>query len=98
MDANEQIFPLAFFIVDSENNLAYEWFFKNSKTTFVEREDMYIILDRHNGIIHGVEITYPDVTHGACIFHLYNNLKSHYKGETELKREAFFGAAEVYTI
>ena len=36
MDANEQIFPLAFAIVDLENNLAYEWFFKNFKTTFGE--------------------------------------------------------------
>ena len=59
---------------------------------------MSIISGRHDGIIHRVEITYPAATHGACIFHLYNNLKSHYKGETKLKREAFFGAAKVYTI
>ena len=29
---NEQIFPLVFAIINSENNLAYEWFFRNSKT------------------------------------------------------------------
>ena len=98
MDANEQIFPLAFAIVDSENNLAYEWFFKNFKTTFGEREDMCIISDRHEGIIHGVEITYPAITHCACIFHLYNNLKSHYKYEVKLKRVVFFGAAKAYTL
>ena len=46
MDANEQIFPLAFAIVDFENNLAYEWFFTNFKNTFGEREDMCIISDR----------------------------------------------------
>ena len=98
MDANEQIFPLAFAIVDSENNLSYEWVFKNFKTTFGEREDICIISDRHEGIIHEVEITYPHVTHGACIFHLYNNLKLQYKGETKLKREAFFEAAKAYTM
>ena len=59
---------------------------------------MCIILDRHEGIIHGVEIIYPAVTHGACIFHLYKHLKSHYRGAAKLKREAFFGAAKVYTI
>ena len=90
MDANEQIFPLEFAIVHSENNLAYELFFTNFKNTFGEREDMYIVPDRYEGIIHEVEITYLDVTHGACIFHLYNNLKSHYKGEAKLKQEVFF--------
>ena len=59
---------------------------------------MYIILDKYEGIIHGVEVTYPDVTHDTCIFHLYNNLKSHYKGETKLKQEAFFGPAKAYTM
>ena len=98
MDANDQIFPLAFAIVDSKNNLSYEWFFKNFKTTFREREDMCIISDRHEGIIHGVEVTYPDVTHGACIFHLYNNLNLHFKGEAKLKREAFFRATKAYTM
>ena len=55
---------------------------------------MCIISDRHEGIINGVEITYPDVTHGACM--LYR--KSHCKGETKLNREVFFGAAKAYTM
>ena len=59
---------------------------------------MCIISVRHEGILHGVEIMYLDVTHSVCIFHLYNNLKSHYKGEVKLKREAFFRAAKSYTI
>ena len=59
---------------------------------------MCIISDMHEGIIHGVEITYLDVTHDVCIFHLYSNMKLHYKGEAKLKRETFFGAAKAYTI
>ena len=59
---------------------------------------MCIISDRHEGTIYRVEITYPATTHGACIFHLYNNLKSHYKSEAKLKREAFFGASKAYMI
>ena len=98
IDANKQIFRLEFSILDSENNLSYEWFFKNFKTTFGERENMCIISDRHEGIIQGVEITYPDVTHDTCIFHLYNNLKSYYKGEAKLKREAFSRTAKAYTM
>ena len=86
MDTKEQIFPLAFAIFDPENNLAYEWLLTNFKNIFGEKEDMCIVSDRHEGIIHGAEMTYPSVTHGACIFHLYNNLKSHDKGEVKLKR------------
>ena len=97
-DANENIFALAFAIVDYENNLAYEWFFKNFKRSFGEREYMCIILDRHEAIIHAVKVVYPNITDGACIFHLYKNLSLYYKGESLLKRDAFFGATKAYTV
>ena len=89
INANEQISPLTYAIVNSENNLAYEWFFTNFKNTFGEREDKCIVLDRHEYIIHRVEIIYLGVTHGACIFHLYNNSKSHYKVRQSWNKKLF---------
>lgn len=49
-DGNYQIFPLAFAIVDSENDMSWEWFFKQL-SAFVEGEQgLVFVSDRHMSI------------------------------------------------
>ncbi|XP_050233537.1 uncharacterized protein LOC126682024 [Mercurialis annua] len=49
-DAANKIFPLAFCVVDSENDASWEWFFNKLRETFGVREGMCIISDRHDNI------------------------------------------------
>ncbi|KAK6158679.1 hypothetical protein DH2020_005993 [Rehmannia glutinosa] len=49
-DGNGSIFPLAFAIVDSENDRSWVWFFIKFRQTFGLRESMCIVSDKHISI------------------------------------------------
>lgn len=49
-DGNFQIFPIAFGIVDSENDQAWTWFFNKLKGIVADSEDLVFVSDRHNSI------------------------------------------------
>ena len=49
-DVGGKIFPLTF-VVDSENDQSWEWFFVNFRKACGGREDMVIVSDRHESII-----------------------------------------------
>ncbi|CAI0423323.1 unnamed protein product [Linum tenue] len=52
VDGSMQLFPLAFAIVESENNLSWAWFFSQLYTRVTQRKDIAILSDRHHGIRH----------------------------------------------
>ncbi|XP_070040501.1 uncharacterized protein [Nicotiana tomentosiformis] len=56
-----KIFPLAYVVVDSENDAYWEWFFEMFRQAFGERERMCIVSDRHASILRGASIVYPEV-------------------------------------
>ncbi|XP_019238273.1 PREDICTED: uncharacterized protein LOC109218364 [Nicotiana attenuata] len=97
-DAAGKIFPLAYAVVDSENDASWEWFFEMFGQAFGERERMCIVLDRHASILRGVSIVYPEVSHCVCIFHLWNNIKKQFKKNHDRLREVFFTMARAYKI
>ena len=74
-DTASKIFPLAFSIVDSENDASWEWFFTKIKKTFGYRQEMTIVSDRHESIEKVIRKIYPEVAHSFCMYHLLNNLK-----------------------
>ena len=47
---NSQIVPLAFDIVDSDNDFSWAWFFWNLKVVFGEHNEMIIVSDAHKSI------------------------------------------------
>ncbi|XP_070052649.1 uncharacterized protein [Nicotiana tomentosiformis] len=96
-DAAGKIFPLAYDIVDSENDASWEWFFEMFRQAFGERERMCIVSERHASILRGASIVYPEVCHCVCIFHLWNNIKKQFKNHDQL-REVFFAMARAYKI
>ena len=49
-DGNFQIFPLAFGIVDSENEDAWEWFLSQLKTFVEDAHHLVFVSDRHGSI------------------------------------------------
>ncbi|XP_070054984.1 uncharacterized protein [Nicotiana tomentosiformis] len=60
-DPTGSILPLAYAIVDSENNASWEWFFARFKDAFGEREGMCIVSDRHEGIENVAATLYPQL-------------------------------------
>ncbi|XP_070047003.1 uncharacterized protein [Nicotiana tomentosiformis] len=97
-DATGKIFPLAYAVVDSENDASSEWFFEMFTQAFGERERMCIISNRHASILRGAIIVYPEVSHYICIFHLWNNIKKQFKKNHDWLREVFFAMARAYKI
>ncbi|XP_075105019.1 uncharacterized protein LOC142179096 [Nicotiana tabacum] len=67
------ILPLAYGVIDSENDAAWTWFFEQFKIAYGDRENTCIVSDRNESIIKSVPRVYPDVPHFACIWHLWNN-------------------------
>lgn len=53
-DGNYQIFPLAFAIVDGENDSSWEWFFRSLSKFVQNHEDVVFVSDRHSSIYHGL--------------------------------------------
>ncbi|XP_019258190.1 PREDICTED: protein FAR1-RELATED SEQUENCE 4-like [Nicotiana attenuata] len=74
-DANNQIFPLAFGIAESENNNSYEWYFSELRNAIGSRENLISLSDRHQAIAYAIAKVYPESHHGICIYHLEQNLK-----------------------
>ncbi|XP_019235650.1 PREDICTED: uncharacterized protein LOC109215978 [Nicotiana attenuata] len=97
-DPAGNILPLAYAIVDSENNASWEWFFARFKDAFGEKEGMCIVSDRHEGIENAAATLYPQVPHCVCICHLWNNVKKNYKKNHLLLKDIFFAMAKAYTV
>ncbi|TYK04906.1 protein FAR1-RELATED SEQUENCE 4-like [Cucumis melo var. makuwa] len=94
-DGNNQIFPIAFAIVDFENDVS-SWFFEKIRGSFSERANLVIVSDRHLNIRKGVLRVFPDVEYCVCTKHLLSNLKLHFKDP--LLDKYFFRCAYAYTV
>ncbi|XP_010497024.1 PREDICTED: uncharacterized protein LOC104774054 [Camelina sativa] len=65
-DANFQVFPLAFAIVNSENDDAWTWFLQKLTDIMPDEADM----------------VYPMASYAACMVHLKRNIIAIFKSET----------------
>jgi transposase-like protein len=55
IDADRQLVPLAFAIVEKENNGSWDWFLRLVQRLVVgPRREIYVISDRHAGIINAI--------------------------------------------
>ncbi|XP_019239735.1 PREDICTED: uncharacterized protein LOC109219717 [Nicotiana attenuata] len=70
LDGAGHILPLAYGVIDSENDAAWTWLFEQLKIAYGDRNNMCIVSDRNESIIKSVSRVYPDVPHFACIWHL----------------------------
>ncbi|CAA7015097.1 unnamed protein product [Microthlaspi erraticum] len=80
-DANFQVFPLAFAMVDSENNESWMWFLQKLDRILADSTYLTIISDRHPSIKVPITMIYPKANHAACIVHLARNVTSRYKSK-----------------
>ncbi|XP_013728259.2 uncharacterized protein LOC106431956, partial [Brassica napus] len=84
-DANFQIFPLAFAVVDSEDEDAWTWFLQKVERILCDSPSLAIISDRAVSISNAVSKIYPQAKHGACIIHLARNVNSRFSSKNLAK-------------
>ncbi|RIA05146.1 hypothetical protein BRARA_K00569 [Brassica rapa] len=84
-DANFQIFPLAFAVVDSEDEDAWTWFLQKVERILCDSPSLAIISDRAVSISNAVSKIYPQAKHGACIVHLARNVNSRFSSKNLAK-------------
>ncbi|CAA7049523.1 unnamed protein product [Microthlaspi erraticum] len=79
-DGNFQIFPIAYAVVDTENDDSWEWFFQQLSNVIPDDEELAIISDRHISIGNAIGKVYPKSSRGICTYHLYKNVLQRYGG------------------
>ncbi|XP_073120913.1 uncharacterized protein [Henckelia pumila] len=77
-DANDDLFTLAYAVVDAENDSNWEWFCFHLRGVLVLQhimvfEKFTFFSDRHTGIIKAVKLLFPGSHHAYCLRHLVDN-------------------------
>ncbi|XP_060182437.1 uncharacterized protein LOC132612117 [Lycium barbarum] len=97
LDGADNILPLAYGVIDSENDRSWTWFFERFRESYGIRENMCIVSDRHESINKAVCRIYPEVAHYACIWHLWGNVCKKYKKSHDMLSPVFYSMAKAYT-
>ncbi|XP_048605532.1 uncharacterized protein LOC106354871 [Brassica napus] len=95
-DANFQVFPIAFAVVDNETNESWSWFFEKLTEIVVDGSDLSIVSDRANQICVAKDKWYPLSHHGCCLVHLQRNVDAKFKKRNH--KQMVGRAAEVFKI
>ncbi|KAG7564152.1 Zinc finger PMZ-type [Arabidopsis suecica] len=80
-DANFQVFPIAFGIVNSENDETWTWFMTKLTEAIPDDPELVFVSDRHSSIYASIRKVYPMSSHAACIVHLKRNIEVYFKSE-----------------
>ncbi|XP_073121198.1 uncharacterized protein [Henckelia pumila] len=74
-DGDFHQYPIAWAIVDSENDDSWAWFLQKLKEFIHDDPDLVIIFDRHISIINVFRTVYEHASHVHCSWHISQNLK-----------------------
>ncbi|KAK6915386.1 MULE transposase domain [Dillenia turbinata] len=81
-DGDGALFPLAFGVVDEENDENWMWFLSELHNLLeINTENMprlTILSDRQKGIVDGVEANFPTAFHGFCMRHLSDSFRKEF--------------------
>ncbi|KAG6537319.1 hypothetical protein ZIOFF_002406 [Zingiber officinale] len=77
-DANDDLFTLAYSVVDAENDDNWGWFCFQLKSAlfshrFIGFHEFTFFSDRHPGIIKAIQLVFPGSHHAYCLRHLVDN-------------------------
>ncbi|XP_073138019.1 uncharacterized protein [Henckelia pumila] len=77
-EANDDLFTLAYSVVDAENDCNWEWFCINLRSVLLSQhisgfENFTFFSDRHFGIIKAVNLLFSGSHHAYCLRHLVDN-------------------------
>jgi transposase-like protein len=76
--AENQLMPLAFALVEGENNESWSWFLRLVRKDILGMDrSICMISDRHRGLLNGVKDLidgYPPLIHRLCSHHFVTNI------------------------
>ncbi|KAK6793634.1 hypothetical protein RDI58_007087 [Solanum bulbocastanum] len=99
LDGNNNIFPIAYAIVEKENKEIWQWFLTYLMND-LEIEEQYLwtfMSDKQKGLIEAFDLVLPGVSHRFCVRHLHSNFKRAGYSRMALKN-ALWKAASATTI
>ncbi|XP_047339576.1 uncharacterized protein LOC124943054 [Impatiens glandulifera] len=96
LDANEQLFPVAFGVVDSENNNSWTYFMQQFKVAIGLVSDLVFVSDRHSSIVNALSAVFPEAHHATCTYHIKMNIVAKFK--TDNCHDEFDMASRAYTV
>ncbi|KAL0876315.1 hypothetical protein Bca101_026020 [Brassica carinata] len=82
-DANFQVFPIAFGVVDNESNESWSRFFEKLTHIVEDGSDLSIVSDRAPQISVAKDQWYPLSHHGCCLVHLQRNVDAKFKKKNQ---------------
>ncbi|ONI04891.1 hypothetical protein PRUPE_6G346500 [Prunus persica] len=99
-DGDGALFPLAFGVVDEENDDNWMWFLSELHNLLeINTENMprlTILSDRQKGIVDGVEANFPTAFHGFCMRHLSDSFRKEFNNTMLVN--LLWEAAHVLTV
>ncbi|XP_050111795.1 uncharacterized protein LOC126590369 [Malus sylvestris] len=96
-DGQNQIYPLAFGVGDSENDASWTWFLTKLRSAIGEVTDLVFVSDRHGSIGKAVQTVFPEAYHGACMYHVAGNMRNKF-GDDETMFNLYYTAAKTYLV
>ncbi|GJY66169.1 transposon protein, mutator sub-class [Tanacetum coccineum] len=92
-DPNNQMFPVAWAIVEIESESSWTWFLKclivDIKTQ--DEDEWTFMSDKQKGLLNAVEVIFPKAEHRLCARHIYANW---YSVHGEQLKVAFYAVAK----
>ncbi|KAJ9546572.1 hypothetical protein OSB04_019115 [Centaurea solstitialis] len=81
-DGNNQIFPVAWAVVNVENKDNWEWFLRllGEDLDIPHGVGLTLMSDQHKGLIEAVKEVMPFAEHRQCARHIYENFRKVYSG------------------
>ncbi|KAL0541690.1 hypothetical protein IC582_021745 [Cucumis melo] len=94
LDGNNQIYPLAFGVVDRETDDSIQWFLEKLKGAIGEVLNLGFVTDRKTCFAKGISSVFPSAFNDLCVQHLSQNLHDKYKNDTVAT--LFYNASRTY--
>lgn len=96
-DANNQVYPIAWAVVEVENKNNWKWFLElvDEDLGLEGGRGMCVISDQHKGLLEASKEILPHCEHRQCARHIYANFRKTYSG-VEF-RNLFWAAAKSTT-
>ncbi|XP_058756954.1 uncharacterized protein LOC131630180 [Vicia villosa] len=92
-DPNDQYYPLAFGVVETETKESWRWFMQLLMEDIGSERKYVFISDQQKGLVSVFEEMFEQIEHRVCLRHLYANFKKKFGGGAAI-RDLLMGAAK----
>ncbi|XP_022154803.1 uncharacterized protein LOC111021969 [Momordica charantia] len=96
VDGNNQIYPLAFGVVDKESDESWTWFLERVKICIGNVDGLVFVSDRHQTITNSVATMFLDAAHVTCMHHVAMKLTEKFRNGG--MRRIFYKAAKAFKV